>query len=926
MDVATTDTHLTIEDLLEGYESLINDMDMFYEKLGTQSVLNIIQEFRYNRVKKDRISKIYGPPIFPDDYEITYQDFNNLLNPYEEYCKDMKKKFNKVIADDLYKINNNSMTVTCKHFITQVIYKYDLAAIKTNLSRVYDYILQYFKDSYKKQNGNYHPFLTGNIESNIGVNKYSINAFVEFVVDFFTFIIFNTGLGRFIATKEMIFEKTTGSKNVIDKFFELYSPPGDFYHIIEPLKNNLLPILQSSSIDTGDDFFTGPSKFANVIFGYTFDCDLGTEKASKYKKEIFDYFSQYKTDGVPIFEESHINFIIQCLDLARTEGEEGIGSLKRKKRSSKKRKNKQTDKKRKDKKRKDKKQTGKKPVRRRRKSVSKSRNPKKEKFTGGYYDVDEIKELFNDMDIVHNSLTIDTLLLYDRVFTKGSWYTTKDNTRYKFTKMVEDFFTQFYDRITPDLTQFKANCDEVTKKLNEYELNKYIEKPDIFPGVTASYFNHIIKTTVKTNVDETIKELDRLKGLNFDFDETSMLRSLPNLNNLKLKDQRWEVNMGKQIFNLIKSVEEIFGEYYRSGAAPVRVSGVDNPDTPIYEGRDLNYLLRRSNDYFFAIQNIVVSTMKRYTMIIKEIHIMTRNTITPELTSQIRIWLIMLVHCERILSLYNDPLYASDEYSEEFGGLLSIEVTYSNMNIERNNDLRLFIGEIYQKLERVKDDISRQKSMIHQNQEYISRRQAIANRDLTPDIQQRYDDETGEVIADVVSKDRFYNELLPGTIVKEIDPDSRYLCIKKSSEWTEENPKYLMMNLKTKEKKEIEHRNKDLKPGSKVALVVLNEWEVLNKEEDSWGQETTGDLYRMRSLKPGSNEYAIKVFPGPNLEIDDSQMRNNINETIRMNTNQRVWDTEDVILDDVRDLGLRRPSQRETTRAEAISRRISETR
>lgn len=924
MNVATTDTHLTIEDLLHGYESLINDMDMFYEKLGAQSVFNIIQEFRYNRVQKDRISKVYGPPIFPDDYEITYQDFNNLLNPYEEFCKDMKKKFNKVIADNFYKINDNARTVTCKHFITQVLDKYDLAANKTNLSRVYDYILQYFKDSYKKQNGNYHPFLTGNIESNIGVNKYSINAFVEFVVDFFTFIIFNTGLGRFIATKDMIFEKTTGPKNVIDKFFELYSPSGDFDHIIGPLKTNLLPILQSSSIDSGDDFFTGPSKFTNVIFGYAFDCDPGTEKESKYKKEIFDYFSQYKNDGVPIFEESHINFFTQCLDLARTEGEEDIGSLKRKKRSSKKRKNKQTGKKRKDKKR-----TGKKPIRRRRKSVSKSRNPKKEKFTGGYYDVDEIKELFNDMDIVHNSLTIDTLLLYDRVFTKKeSWYTTKDNTRYKFAKMVEDFFTQYYERITTDLTQFKANCDEVTKKLNEYELNKYIENPDIFPGVTASYFNHIIKTTVKTNVDETIKELDRLKGLNFDFDETSMLRSLPNPNNLKLKDQRWEVNMGKQIYNLIKSVEEIFGEYYRSGASPVRVSGVDNPDTPLYEGRDLNNLLRRLNDYFFAIQNIVVSTMKRYTMIIKEIHdlVMTRKTITPELTSQIRIWLLMLVHCERILSLYNDPLYASDEYSEEFGGLLSIEVTYSNMNIERNNDFRLFIGEIYQKLERVDDDISRQKSMIHQNQEYVSRRQAIANRDLTPDIQQRYDDDTGEVIADVVSKDRFYNELLPGTRVKEINPESRHICIKKSSDWTEEKPKYLMMNLKTKEKKEIEHTNKDLKPGSKIALVVLNEWEVLDKVEDSWGQETTGDRYRMRSLRPGSNEVAIKVFPSPNLEIDDSQMRNNVNETIRMNTNQRIWQTEDAIEDDVHDLGLRPEREGERNRARAIENRINETR
>lgn len=922
MNVATTDTHLTIEDLLQGYESLMEDMDMFYDKLDTQRVFNLIEEFRYHKPKKDRTSTIYGPPNFPDGHEITYQDLGNMLSYYEQYCKDMDQKFNKDISEDFRKINNNSMTVTCKHFIKEVIDKYDLSSNKQNLTRVYKYILEYFRDSYKKNNGDNNPFLTGNIESKIGVNKYSINAFVEFVVDFFSFLIFNTGLGRLIATKDMIFERTTGAKNVLDKFFELYSPPGDFDHIIGSLKTNLLPILQSSDIDNGDDFFTGPSKFTIVIFGYAYDSDPGTEKESKCKKEIFDYFSQYQNGGVPIFDESQINFFIQCLDIARREGEEDVGSLKRKK------KQKQKGKKQKQK-QKGKKQTGRKPIKRR-KSVSKSRKrkAKKEKISGGYHDIDDIKAMFENMDVSHNSLKIDTLLLYDRVFTKGPWYSTKDNTRYQFTKMVEDFFTLYSERITMNLTQFKDNCESVMKKLNEYELDKYVEIPDVFPGVSGEYFNHIIKTTVKTNVDETIKELNRLKGLNFEFNETSMLRSLPNPNNLKLRDMRWEVNMGKQVYNLIKNVEEIFSEYYRSGAHPVRVSGIDNPDTPLYEGRDLNNLLRRSNDYFFSLQNIVVSTMKRYTMIIKELHdlVMSKKTITPDLTSQIRIWLLMLVHCERILSLYNDPFYASDNYTRDYGGLTSIEITYSNVNIDRNTDIQLFVGEIYRLLDRVKDDIYGQKRSIHQNQEYVNRRQANANRDFTPDVQQRFDEDTGEVITDTVSKDRFYNVLLPGTRVKEIDPDSRHICIKKSSDWTEEKPKYLMMNLKTKEKKEIEHTNKDLKPGSKIALVVLNEWEVLNKEEDSWSHETTGDRYRMRSLKPGSNEVAIKVFPSPNLEIDNSQMRNNVNETIRMNRNQRVWQTEDATEDDVRDLGLRPEREGERTRADAISRRISETR
>ena len=71
--------------------------DMFYDKLDTQLVLNLIEKFRYNRVQKDRTSKIYGPPKFSDGYEITYQDLGNMLRHYEEYCKDMNKKFNKNI-------------------------------------------------------------------------------------------------------------------------------------------------------------------------------------------------------------------------------------------------------------------------------------------------------------------------------------------------------------------------------------------------------------------------------------------------------------------------------------------------------------------------------------------------------------------------------------------------------------------------------------------------------------------------------------------------------------------------------------------------------------------------------------------------------------------------------------------------------------
>ena len=255
--------------------------------------------------------------------------------------------------------------------------------------------------------------------------------------------------------------------------------------------------------------------------------------------------------------------------------------------------------------------------------------------------------------------------------------------------------------------------------------------------------------------------------------------------------------------------------------------------------------LRRSSDIFFTLQNMVVSTMKRFTMIIKQLHdfVFNEKTVTPELTKQIRLWILMLVHTERILSLYNDAFYASDEYTKDYGGLETIEITLSNLNIERNSDMRLFLIELYISLERVKDNIYGQKSRIHQNERFVNEREARAERDFTPDVQQRLDEDTGEVKVDAVSKDSFYNVLLPGTRVREIDPDSIHICIKKSSDWTKENPKYLMMNLKTKEKKELEHENNDLKPGSKVALVVLDEWEVQRHQgEDDYVMQTLGRL------------------------------------------------------------------------------------
>ena len=144
MDVATTDTHLTIEDLLQGYDSLIEDMDMFYDKLDPQLVFNLINKFRYRKPKKDRVSKIYGPPEFPNKYTLTYQDIGNMRRMYQNYCQDMDQKHNGDIAYDLDRINDNSMIDDYIPFIKRVLERYE-SCNKKNLTpfmNIFYYILK----------------------------------------------------------------------------------------------------------------------------------------------------------------------------------------------------------------------------------------------------------------------------------------------------------------------------------------------------------------------------------------------------------------------------------------------------------------------------------------------------------------------------------------------------------------------------------------------------------------------------------------------------------------------------------------------------------------------------------------------------------------------------------------------------------------
>jgi hypothetical protein len=221
-------------------------------------------------------------------------------------------------------------------------------------------------------------------------------------------------------------------------------------------------------------------------------------------------------------------------------------------------------------------------------------------------------------------------------------------------------------------------------------------------------------------------------------------------------------------------------------------------------------------------------------------------------------------------------------------------------------------------MERVKDSISEQKRDISRRMIGIPTDYDIA---FDPDIDDRYD-EDGRVVRDVVPKDSFYNVLLPDTIVREIDPDSRHICIKKSSEWTKEKPKYLMMNLKTKKRSEIEFDDPDLKPGSKVALKVICEWRVERMMESTWGEETTGDKYLMKNLTTGLE--SVKIFPSPNLEISNSQMRNNVSETIRMDTNDRIDEQLHSRRMEARDVGYISTRAFEIPRMTAIQERLEE--
>ena len=542
---------------------------------------------------------------------------------------------------------------------------------------------------------------------------------------------------------------------------------------------------------------------------------------------------------------------------------------------------------------------------------------KTKRYTGGYK-TEQIAKMFNDLEIAHDSLTIDTLLLYDTIdpeFNQG------DTTYKRMNNVVNIFFVEYMKKFN----KFNIDrvCDSVMEKLNEFDLDEYIPRVHtIFsnPNILIEKFKQNIAYPTIDRISmkeiELIKEYKTLNELNIELPPVNMSRSFDDIfkYDLKLRDLRFELILSNNILSFLR--RNITGNYEMYYQNQLDVHQPSDVSVPLMESSALNKFLRLSTDVFFELQCILVNFMKLYISAIQELHSIINSGVRSSNTKVLHESLLKLLVVHRFLTLHRDGIYTEDPIvykALNLESLVSINTTLANLNLNKNDDFKMLLMSIYGLMERVKDSIREQKGDI---------RQRVEGRHVDesePDIEERYDEE-GRLVMDAVPKDSFYNVLLPGTIVREVDPDSRHICLKKSSEWTKEKPKYLMMNLKTKKRSEIELDDPDLKPGSKVALKVICEWQVERKMESNWGEETTGDKYLMKNLKTGLE--SVKTFPSPSLEISNSQMRNNVSETIRMETNDRIDDEMYARSLEAIDVGYRPVRPFEGERMTAIQERL----
>ena len=429
------------------------------------------------------------------------------------------------------------------------------------------------------------------------------------------------------------------------------------------------------------------------------------------------------------------------------------------------------------------------------------------RYTGGYK-TEEIAKMFNDLEIAHDSLTIDTLLLYDTInpeINEGS------DTYIRRNKVIKKFMYEYNKKFS----KFKIDgvCDEVMAKLNEFDLDSFISRDHtIFsnPSILIELFKKEmvfpIIDSVSKKENELIEEYKTLNGLNVETPDINMSRTFDStkLYDLKLKDLRNELQLSNKILSYLR--RNITGNYQMYYQNLLNVHQPSDVSVPLMESSSLNKFLRLSTDVFFEIQCILVNFMKLYISAIQTLHhiIVDKVEINDSNNMIFQDSLLKLLVVHRFLTLHRDGIYTENPIIFKALNLESpdsINATLSNLELSQNDDFRMLLMNIYRLMERVKGSIRDRKR--HISRSMVGRRTIGESR---PNIQDRYD-EDGRVVRDLVPKDSFYNVLLPDTIVREIDPDSRHICLKKSTEWTKEKPKYLMMNLKTKKRSEIEFDN-----------------------------------------------------------------------------------------------------------------------
>ena len=190
-------TYLSIEDLVEGYNNLFVTVENFYEKLEVQSVFNILDKLRYHLVKK-KTTKKYGPNI-TDKYRsiasLHYQVLGNAFNDYEKYCQDTNELYNYDVVRVFSQINNDAgiedSKLLKKHY-KKVIELWEAQPDKNDLSKVYEYILEFYSPYKVRLYDDSVKSVTAVLQQKIRYNEFSINDFSNFMYNFCKFMTENS--------------------------------------------------------------------------------------------------------------------------------------------------------------------------------------------------------------------------------------------------------------------------------------------------------------------------------------------------------------------------------------------------------------------------------------------------------------------------------------------------------------------------------------------------------------------------------------------------------------------------------------------------------------------------------------------------------------------------------------------------------------